>query len=149
MDRTDPFGHGAFRVLGSEGNRIWEVAGIGSAAHGIKFGLFAGDFVIGVDAGLNFGAAGFDIERLHLRDGFADAMLAEPLVDGRGDPSTACVGGIAAVKALEEFSVLDSDDSADNSERIELFVIRVNAYSAAVRSGMECLEHGKVIRLRL
>ena len=136
-------------MLGAEGNGVREIAGIGSAAHGVKFGLLSGDFVIGVDTSLDLRRIRFDIERFHFRNGFADAMLAEFFIDGCGDLSTGGVGGIAAVKALEEFSVLDSDDSADNGERRELFVVCVNADSGSIGAGMECFENRKIFSFGL
>ena len=103
--------------------------------------------IVSVYAGFDLCGVRFDIERFHFRNGFANAMLAEFFIDGCGDLSTGGIGGIAAVEALEEFSVLDSDDSTDDGKGRELFIVCVNADSGAVGAGMKCFEHAKVFCL--
>ena len=114
-------------MLGAKADRVGEVAGVGAAAHGKGLGVLAGHLVVGVDAGLNGGAVGLNVEGLGSVHILQLCTAAQSCGDLCGELVAVGAGGEAAVDGLHQTALLHINAAADDGQRTEGAVGAVDA----------------------
>ena len=116
------------------------MAGVSAAAHGEGRCVLAGDFVVGVDAGLDGGGVSLDVERLcaaHIRQLCAGADGGTDLLC---DGVAVGAGGVTAVHGLDHPAIHHGHLAADDGQRAEGAVGAVDAEAHACGGVVQLLD---------
>ena len=139
-------GTGEFRqlnvgMLRAKADGIREVTRIGTAAHGKGLFVFAGHIVVGGDQRLDGRAVRCNVERHAGRYILQRGSGATHLGHHFGQVLRGGGSRVAAVKALAQAAILHLDGAANDGQRVKHIVAGGNAQGAAVRGGVQGVQH--------
>ena len=119
-------------MLRAKGHRVGEVPGIGAAAYGIGLGILSGDGVVAAYAGLYGRVIQAHVEGLRISGFYYICQSLPVLFQYCRQLISAAGGGITAVHRHDYAAVFYAYLPAHNSQRFELVVTGLCAYTPAV-----------------